>query len=138
MMRLVVRLFFAFVFFVLGCAITLAIVWAAHKAEGRTTAPSVLWLVGPLLTFLGGWRYGGQVDIEGIVARMGRRQRLVVGFSALWVSVCIVVFSAFDPFGKYRWDVAEWTKFLIIMCGPIVVGFLAGRVSRWANAGEAP
>lgn len=138
MVRLLVRLFFAAIFFLLASTITLAIMWGVRVVFGQPLHPTLWWLTGPIMGALAGLRYGGQFDVEAIIAGMGRRQRQLVGFSALWAFVCIVVFSVFDPFSKYRWEAAEWGKFLIIVCGPVVVGLLAGRVSRWASAGRTP
>lgn len=132
-MRLLVRLFFALVCFVAGFALTVGFARSYLAVTGEEVRATYLWLTGPVITAFIGWQYGGQVDVDGLLARMGRRQRMMLGCSALWVLVCAVAFSIFDLFGKYRWDTTEWVKFATIAGGPIIVAILLGRVSRWAN-----
>lgn len=128
-----VRSVFAALGFLLTGGAEVALI-AAFQSPGHRVSPFGLgWIFMPLSAMAAGWRYGGRFDLDQIVARLQRQQRLTIGYSALWLVSCSLYFAIFDPCCRWWWGPDQWLKFTFVLFGPIGIVLLGLKITVWAN-----
>ena len=123
-------------------AVALALVAGAiYAAPGRVRVPIGFFLI-PLMGVFLGAVIGYNADAvyrnsRSVIDEAPINIRLWLAFAVLWMIVVVVVFSVFSPFGRYhdvtRWSGHDWFKFVTILVGPVVVGFLGVQLFAWAT-----
>ena len=131
-MEVFIRLLKGTVGFLIGAAVTVAVgvgllLVANWIFDTRMVPRGIGWVLGPIAVGVMGWRVGYNFELQGAQMALNerlfssRRGRMFWACLALWSIAVGVVFFVFDPFDKYRWYAAEWTKFATILLGPAVL-----------------
>ena len=145
------KVLFGFVEYIIGATIVVAfkglllvaIMWLFQV----TLVPRGLgWIVMPILGGVFGARIGYEAanpNFLGSIRKnlgrdIGQLSEAATVETRLWFAFTFVdrrrdpVLFGLDPFGRYRWSDSEWLKFVTILVGPVVVGFMGIRLHSWA------
>jgi hypothetical protein len=138
----------ALLFAAIACGVVflveIFVLWAASAFSGRQYMPrGIGWAALPIMAAIGGWRIGWEFSFAAFFSSirdwrdgLSFAYKAWAGYSGLWMVSCSSFFFVFDPFGRYRWGDAEYSKFLFILIAPIVIAFLAIKIFQWAKRGR--